>query len=76
MPMSKKHYIAIAAAFKNRLDWYKDNHSTGENCQFANDLMPEIHAVKDIAIELCNVFACDNPNFDKARFLIACGIEP
>ena len=32
------------------------------------------NAVRSIAIALTNYFAQDNPNFDRARFLEACGI--
>ena len=32
-------------------------------------------ALREIAYDLADVFKRDNPNFDRARFLAACGVQ-
>ncbi len=56
--MTKKHYEAIAAAFRAYITT-----NTGANI------------ARPIAKDLADYFATDNPKFDRARFLQACGIE-
>lgn len=56
--MTKKHYEAIAAAFRPYIV-----SNTGANI------------ARPIAKDLADYFATDNKNFDRARFLQACGIE-
>lgn len=59
--MSKKHYLKIAAIFKAKLgDPYPQT-----------ELRTAI--LKDVATSLCEVLKDDNPNFDRTRFLEACG---
>lgn len=58
--MSRKHFEAIAAAIAN-------NRGT--------DDPPMVRkALDDVAQDLAAVFAADNPRFDSARFLAACGV--
>lgn len=60
--MTKKHFVAIAAAFKRQ--------------QQAITLTNEEHRMlKAIALELCAAFKAVNPLFDKARFMAACGFR-
>lgn len=59
--MTKKHYIAIAKVIENETAGMEYNE-------------PMAHAIKSIAIGLCNVFAEDNAYFDDSKFLKACGI--
>lgn len=56
--MTKKHYEAIAAAFRAYIAT-----NTGANI------------ARPIAKDLADYFATDNKNFDRTRFLQACGIE-
>lgn len=60
---SKKLYIAIA----NRInDIYEETDLGIQNSQIV---------VQWIAKDLAVIFKQDNPRFDRARFLKACGIE-
>lgn len=59
--MSKKHYTAIALRFRLRLQAAKE--------------LAEVNVLEDLARDLCLVFADDNENFDRGRFLAACGVE-
>lgn len=60
MPVSKKHFEAIAAELHaaRKLD--------------SNP--PARQAVERVAEGLANIFARENPRFDRARFLKACGL--
>lgn len=60
--MSRKDYEAIAAALKDEA--LSLSHVDGAST-----------CVPAIAARLATVFADDNPRFDRARFLAACGIE-
>lgn len=59
--MSKKHYIAISNILKERLA--------------ANAHGPGYGAIKSIVEKLADYMKSDNPNFDRSRFLEACGIS-
>jgi hypothetical protein len=59
--MTRKHFKAIAATLRREL-------------QYADDTSSEI-AIEDTAKALCSIFAEFNPNFDRGRFLAACGVE-
>lgn len=65
--MSKKHFIAIAATIRIQLE------------NIGTDGGPyapaERSAVETTTRRLCDVFADENPRFDRARFLAACGIN-
>lgn len=61
--MTRKDYVAIAAAIHNRaLAFDVGAHIDGEA------------AVYMVARDLADVLANDNPRFDRARFLKACGV--
>ena len=64
--VSKKHFEAVAAAIKLSVD--QINNSFG----FHSDQLVGIRAT---AINLANTFIDVNPRFDRARFLVACGIN-
>ena len=69
--MTKKHYEAIARILADVLEHEQD------------DFDPQAHGVnfttyyyiQDVARQLAEYFASDNPRFDRARFLSACGVE-
>ncbi len=58
--MSKKHYIEIAQAIKA-----SEVPATAETRK----------SIAELAKRLANVFAADNPRFDRARFIKACGVD-
>jgi hypothetical protein len=71
MAMTKKHFEAIAALVK-------DQGVRIDICQEGNDLDQDEAAaawrcLEGVANGLANMCANDNPNFDKQRFLTACG---
>lgn len=57
--MSRKDYVAIAAVIARSMDNPDDG---------------PLVSVKAITDELCAMFKRDNPNFDRQRFLSACGL--
>lgn len=59
--MSRKDYVAIAAAIKKFTDIYDDEVSK--------------EVVTGVSHNIANVFSDDNPRFDRSRFLQACGVE-
>jgi hypothetical protein len=60
--MSKKHFIAIAAALRNNAP---DQHSQTE---------AEKDLFERIVGSVATVCTTANPNFDRARFEAACGV--
>lgn len=55
--MTRKHFIAIAADFKAVLN-----------------VNPELtDAIRELASSQADLFKSINPNFDRARFMEACG---
>jgi len=64
--MTRKDHIAIAAAL---------NQASAP--AWANEIFPTSGEAmrQDIIGRIANVFANDNPRFDRSRFLAACGIE-
>lgn len=64
----KKDYVALAGLLTSAL--YHPGHyyasSEGEN--------DYTKGVKSVAVALANYFAADNPKFDRAQFLGACGV--
>jgi len=59
--MTRKDYVAIAAALKDARRPFDGDFGDG----FAE-------GVDNAAVELAKVLAKDNPRFDRARFLNAC----
>lgn len=64
--MTKKDYIAIAAALSN---------GALINCTTKGELAVNTATRRKIAQELAGTFALGNPRFDAARFLAACGVQ-
>ena len=68
MSMSKKDYVAIAAAI----------HRSGMALNIGRKAKAETlgneRALRLVAGDLAATLAADNPAFDKARFLAACGV--
>ena len=62
--MTKKDYIAIAKVI---------NHVQRAN--IAGDISTK-NVAQNIAYGIADVMQSDNPNFDRNRFLLACGVTP
>lgn len=63
--MTRQHFQAIADAFKECMELSEDQ------------LRPDIRkdALRRAAIEVSGNISKFNPNFDRVRFLEACGVE-
>ena len=61
--MSKKDYVAIAAAVRSHLEPAKTRIGSDGYA-----------AIVCLALSLADTFAADNPRFDRSRFYAACGI--
>jgi hypothetical protein len=57
----RRHYAAIAAVIEHR--FAAEHPASGERW-----------VVDAVADDLCDLFASDNPSFDRDRFLRACGV--
>ena len=70
--MTRKDYIAIARAIRSEREaWVEPNN---------NRIAPEVTQAGAltcgyIAQRLSDVMAADNPRFDRAKFLAACGVN-
>ena len=62
--MHRKDYVAIAAAI----------HRTGMAANIGKKKDSE-ETLRLAAIDIAGVMARDNPRFDRARFLKACGVQ-
>ena len=63
--MTRKDYVAIAAALKFERDGYSPNWDTNL-----------FRAHTDACKAVSRAMAQDNPRFNRARFLTACGVPP
>lgn len=62
--MSRKDYVAIAAVINQEVSIHR-----GSQRHVAVD------SIYILASELADVFKADNDNFDRRRFLTACGLD-
>ena len=61
---TKQHYKAIAEIITRRIAL---NQGTGRT--------PHFLYADDLALDLADYFAKDNPQFDKDKFFVACGLD-
>lgn len=69
MAMSKKDYVAVAAAMKTEVDSIKQCLDSGAKEWYSAKV-----AMASVARDLAARFEADNPRFDRAKFLAACGV--
>jgi hypothetical protein len=62
--MTRKDYVKFAAMLKE--ERVPDNGPIG---------YAKLRMLDQIADKTADIFEADNPNFDRARFLTACGVE-
>lgn len=67
MAMSRKHYEHIAAAIKRQVELIRIQVADSDSAHIAEEI------AEDLANDVANQFEADNPNFDRDRFLAACG---
>lgn len=71
--MTRKHFEAIAAEFKKHIDFLDSHHAVAAG--FDDGYYTGYrYAVEVLAEAQADYFATQNPNFDRNRFLAACGI--
>lgn len=63
--MSRKHYIAIANIIRGNVEAV----SNGSDSDECHDIL------ETVANELADFLKTDNANFDRSRFLSACGVQ-
>lgn len=61
--MTRKDYEAFAAAFRPLV------------IRSASEPLTEYHTMMLVVGKTADIFARDNPHFDRARFYTACGIQ-
>ena len=60
--MTRKDYVLIASTIKNQFSYYEES-------------APEVKALKELVLAMAYDFTKDNPRFEYARFLDACGVK-
>jgi hypothetical protein len=72
--VTRKHFEAIAAIVKARLDWLdglrypRSDHAMGFDTGYRA-------GIEATVAQMADYFETQNPNFDRARFLRACGMD-
>jgi len=75
---TQKHYKTVAHVLKTNLMRYEIDFTSSGNDDDVNEIYATAlarGAVKDIALDLHNVFRVDNPRYDANKFMDACGID-
>jgi hypothetical protein len=77
MPLTKTHFEAIASIVKREVDYARtlQERAGAANTVAANGGKYRAVAAGDIATDLADYFATQNPQFSRERFLSACGVE-
>ena len=68
--MSRKHFEALAAGFRNQAEALR---AASGNCMTPDRVQLALNVLRDAAEVVAYVSASSNPNFDRTRFLSACG---
>lgn len=81
MALSKKHYEQFAQLFRNQIERINADTIYPFPQQQTNDAATAsaqkfaVDHLQNMAASMAAHFALDNPRFDRARFLRACGFE-
>ncbi len=67
MAMSKKHFEMITAHFQSQQLLIRSEYPIDERHAYA------LKTLHQLALDFCTSFRAENPLFDEARFLRACG---
>jgi hypothetical protein len=63
--MTRKHFNALAAIFRQHRDMFDGGRNPNK-----------VAANEELARRMADYLDTQNPNFDRARFLEACGVRP
>jgi hypothetical protein len=69
--MTRKDYVKFAAMLKDQRQAAIDCNSLKPGA----DTMLKIGTLNTTVFSMADIFAADNPNFDRDRFLQACGVN-
>ena len=80
MRMTRKHYVLIAKNIRDNIDaWLYRNMTLINEASQDNSKLLELTAFLDginyTVSGLCVVFERDNPNFNRSKFIEACGLS-
>ena len=73
--MTRKDYLAIAAALKNDAAHLEPNAVYKDYTKMPQWNAGAYDQWHTTVLALASVLASDNPRFDRARFLAACGVQ-
>jgi hypothetical protein len=68
--LSRKTYVAVAEILSGQLEGLAPITESWDI-----ERQTERRVIENVARGLSNLFADDNPNFDRDRFLAACGVK-
>ena len=71
---SKKHYQAVARKINRRIQELRHGIDNFADPRSIMEYEAREEEVSAMAYGLASIFQDDNPNFDRARFLSACGV--
>ena len=75
MAMSKQNYVMIARQIRASIESIRCRENISQ--YWVAHMDGGIEALENFAKRLCEGLLDDNPNFDKDKFLVACGVlEP
>lgn len=70
MAFTKRHYVTVAASIKDQRDYIEPTKRKSKDYS---------KAIADVTLNIANslsrMFASDNPQFNRDKFMSACGIE-
>jgi hypothetical protein len=69
--MTRKDYVKFAKMFKEQMEILRFEVQRGRTIKSAGAHL----ILLELARETADIFAEDNPNFNRAKFLAACGME-
>ena len=72
--MSKKHYVQFAEMFSNHADNIKKNIELSTTHDAIEYHTARLQELESTVRDSMDIFQSDNPNFDRNRFLNACGL--